>query len=95
MSESHYVLPSDSNHENGNGWPTWSKLVLSEIERLQTELDKANVRLALTREQDLPALRTEIAVLKTKAVIFGAIAGIVSSALASAILNYFIHPPVQ
>jgi hypothetical protein len=86
---------ADSSNEN-NGWTTYGKLVLSELERLQNEQDKTNIRVALTREKDLPELRTEIATLKTKAAIYGAIAGAIFSAIAFAVAELIIntpHPP--
>lgn len=54
-----------------NGWGEWGKYVLKELERLN---DCYEEQLKLTQ-----AIRTEIAVLKVKSSVFGAIAGLVPS----------------
>lgn len=101
MSEDSHYNQGDSLNGNG-GWASYGKLVLSELERLQDELDKVQVRVAIIKEQEIPHLYAAIAAVKlelkqdivaiqVKAALFGAIAGTVFSAAMVAIMNYLLH----
>lgn len=76
----------DQNNSNGNGngngftssWSLWQRLVLSEIKRL----DEAVKTLQKEKEDIL----IRIAVLQTKAVIFGGVAGAILAAIAEFIM---------
>jgi hypothetical protein len=56
-----------------NGWSEWSKYVLKELERLNTCYEKL--------DSHLDKIATDIATLKVKASIWGAIGGIVPVAI--------------
>lgn len=60
-----------------NGWSEWEQLVLHELERHETRLNEIRSMLDNVRQQDLPQLRTEIALLKLRAGIWGAVAGMI------------------
>ncbi len=77
---------SSSNGRNGS-WLEYARLVLSELSRLQEELDKTNSRLTTTREKDIPNILTEIATLKVKAAFWGAIAGAIFSGIVFAVAS--------
>lgn len=84
--------PSNGNGSNGsNGWTTYGKLVLTELERHQDSLDKIDSKIATIKEVDLPNIRTELATLKTKAMLLGAVAGTLFSGLVFAIFSALIH----
>jgi len=65
---------------NLNGWNEWGKHVLRELERLDSNIDKINVRLI--------GIEKNIAGLKIKARMWGALGGAVPVALA--ILVYIV-----
>jgi len=52
-----------------NGWNEWSRHVLSELERLSDNCDKINEKLMI--------ISSEIASLKVKAGVWGALAGMI------------------
>jgi len=56
-----------------NGWNEWSKFVLKELERLNSCYDKL--------DEKASEIQTEIAMLKVKSGIWGAIGGIASIAI--------------
>jgi hypothetical protein len=58
----------------GNGWTTYQKLVLAQLEQHQQSLDKINDRLS--------EIRIEITELKVKAGIWGLVAGMIPVAIA-------------
>ena len=57
-----------------NGWNEWSKHVLAELRRLNTCMEKI--------ETEMSNLRSDIAVLKVKAGLWGAAAGAAPTAIA-------------
>lgn len=77
--------------QNGQSWAVYMKLVLSEIERLQESIDKLEDRIREIKEKDLPHIETELATLKTKAMIIGALSGTIFSAIAIAVAELIIH----
>ena len=90
-----FQLPLQSNTPedpgNGNGWSTYAKLVLSELERLEDSNNKTDNRVTDLTEKVIPYIHTEIATLQTKAMIFGAGAGFIVSAICVAIAEYIFH----
>jgi hypothetical protein len=81
---------------NGNGntkgsWTELGQLVLSELERHDDRADKIESRIADIKEKDIPRIDTEIATLKTKAMMYGAIAGTLFSGLAFALFEFLFH----
>lgn len=78
-----------------NGWGIWAKKVLTDIERLDKEqesiyttVDKSYKEL----QESINCLRVDIAVIKTKAgiygAIWGAIVGMITTVIAAAIIKH-------
>jgi len=70
--------PTDSKHTNG--WNEYSRLVLAELERHNKLLEEYNKKLNV--------IQVEIAMLKVKAGIWGALGGVLAAAFA--ILSRFL-----
>ena len=62
-----------------NGWGQYSKLVLAELVRLNSEVEKIHERLGVMRE--------DIIALKVKAGLGGAIAGAIAAAIISVLMK--------
>jgi hypothetical protein len=92
--------PSDDNinligidRGSGEGWPEYRKLVLNELERIEKDIrslhDKFDA-LKATIGTDMSAMQVQIAMLKVKAGMVGAMTGAVTG-LAVAIGAYLMH----
>lgn len=64
-----------------NGWNSYQKLVLEKLDDHSTALDGLNKEVKSIRVTDIPNLQVEIAMLKIKAGIWGAMAGAVPALL--------------
>lgn len=94
MADGHYEHGDGSNGDPGNGsngWTRYGKLVLSELERLQGDIDKIDQRETDTRESLIPKLENKITALEVKAFFIGGIAGAVFSAIMFAVMSHIIH----
>jgi len=78
-------------HDINSGWASYAKLVLNELERHEGILDKLDQRIRDINEKALSSVNIEIATLKTKALIFGALSGTVFSAIMFAIMEFIFH----
>ena len=67
--------------ENNNGWPEWSNKVLGDLKDL-------NDRFAKLSEQVVD-LRIKLAILNTKATLWGGGAGIIVSGIVTFIIKHF------
>jgi len=65
-----------------NGWNSYQKLVLDKLDEHSESLKSLGDEMNSIRIKDVPALQVEIAMLKIKAGMWGAIAGMVPAALA-------------
>jgi hypothetical protein len=63
-----------------NGWNEWAKAVLTDLE----ELKAASIR----TNEEVIRLRIEMAVLKTKAAVFGVVTGTVVTIIANIIISF-------
>lgn len=70
-------------NEGLEGWGEYKKLVLQELERLARGIEVLNAKIEGFRNDDLSALKVEVAMLKVKAGMWGAAAGAVPAALAA------------
>lgn len=68
--------------ENNNGWAEYKRRVLYQLD----ELTKSNESI----EKKLDDLKTDVIILKTKAVLYGAIAGLAVTIVVQVVLQ-FIH----
>ena len=67
-----------SEEKGQNGWNEWSKHILSELERLNSSYEnlmKEVIRINDQTMKDMHALKVDLATLKVKASVWGAIAG--------------------
>ncbi len=71
-------------------WNTYQALVLDELRKHGERLDKIDDKVDKVRTIDIPALKVDIAFLKVKAGIWGAVAGMIPVMLAFAV-QYFKH----
>ena len=65
------------NENPDNGWQEYKIHVMSELDDLKKLLSNMDERISDIRQIDVPSLRVEIAMLKIKSGIWGAIAGII------------------
>jgi len=65
-----------------NGWNDYQKLVLNKLDDHSNSLEDLNKEVKSIRITDVPNLQVEIAMLKIKAGIWGAVAGAIPAALA-------------
>ena len=70
-------MPNDS--PNANGWDEYKRLVMNELEDLGSKFDKM--------QEDITTMREEVASLKVKSGIWGAIAGLIPTVI---LLVYFL-----
>lgn len=81
--------------ETKNGWNEWAKKVLTDIERLDKEQESIYNRVDKSYrelQESINLLRIEIAVIKTRAgmygAIWGAVVGLVTTIIAAAIIKH-------
>jgi hypothetical protein len=67
-----------------NGWNEWAKAVLTDLEELKASSIRTN--------EEVIRLRIEMAVLKTKAAVFGVITGTVVTIIANIIISFMRKP---
>jgi hypothetical protein len=76
--------------DNEAGWVEYRRQILSQLERIRFEIDQITGKIEDFRAKDLAELRTDIALLKFQAALWGSIAGTLFSAIATAVLKVFI-----
>lgn len=64
-------------------WPEYRKLILAELERIGQEVGSVRASFDKFRREDVASLRTDIALLKFKSAMWGAILGGIASTLVS------------
>lgn len=57
------------------GWGEYRRLILSELERITRDIGAINEKLERFRQDDISQIKTDIALLKFQAAMWGAIAG--------------------
>ena len=62
-----------------NGWNEWAKKVLSDIEEQKKDIGKLY--------ESITETRIEIAILKTKAIFYGSVGGIIGTIIAALIIH--------
>lgn len=67
------------------GWNEYKLLVLEQIQALGQRQVSVETKLDTFRQDDIQSLRVEVALLKQKASLYGAIAGLIPSAIAALI----------
>lgn len=72
------------NRARDGGFDEYRHLIMETLERLQRGITAIDVKVDLLRTQEVEALKIDVAMLKVRASIFGAIAGAIGGALISA-----------
>jgi hypothetical protein len=67
------------------GWNEYKLLVLDQLEGLKNQVRDLEKKMDTFRADDIATVKVEIALLKQKAAAWGAISGLIPSALAAAI----------
>ena len=82
---------SDESHLGSNGWNQYQKLVLAQLQALDQDLQRLRDRDLAEVRKDIVELRlqvsVDIATLKTKASIWGALAGTIGGAVLGMIIS--------
>lgn len=71
--------------QEGDGWTENRKLILRELERFGSDLKDIRETIAEFRQADIAQIKTEIALLKLKSSLWGAVLGGVSGALVATV----------
>jgi hypothetical protein len=69
--------------EGLEGWGEYKRLILQELERLSKEVALLNIKLDNFRSDEIAGIKVEVAMLKVKAGVWGAICGAIPAALAA------------
>lgn len=75
---------------SGEGWTEYRRLVLGELVRIEKDIGSLHDKFDDLKTNDIGAMRVEIAMLKLKAGMFGAMTGTLTG-LAVAIGAYLMH----
>ena len=68
-------------------WATYRKFVVEELRRINDAIEKITNKIEAFRQEDIAQIRTDIALLKFQAAMWGAAAGIIFSVLATFVLK--------
>jgi hypothetical protein len=66
-------------------------LLMSELDRTSAELRNLNTKIEQFRNEDVSSMKTDIALLKLQATLYGAIAGLIATGAITLIVKY-LHP---
>lgn len=80
-------MPENTPDDGGRGWEGYRRLILSELERINGNIGNINEKIERFRQEDISNLKTDIALLKFQAATYGAVAGVVFSAIVSVIMT--------
>lgn len=69
-------------------WGEYRRLILSELERINSAVEKVNTKIEMFRQDDIAQIKTDIALLKFQAAMWGAGAGIVFSVAVTLALKF-------
>lgn len=69
-------------------WGEYRRLILSELERISRDLSSINDKIERFRQEDLAQLKTDIALLKFQAALYGSVAGVVITILISVVPRF-------
>jgi hypothetical protein len=69
-------------------WGQYRRLILSELKRINTSIGEINAKIERFRQEDLNQIKTDIALLKFQALLYGAAASAVVSLLIAVFTAY-------
>ncbi len=84
-------IPPVNLNDQLDGWAEYRKLILSELERLNNTIDRLDEKIDQLRQFDIADMKMEIAMLKTKAGLLGAIGGSIGGSIVGVIVSKFLH----
>jgi hypothetical protein len=84
------MAPPDS-EAGDRSWDQYRRLILSELERMNATIEAINRKIETFRQEDIASIRTDIALLKFQAAMWGAGAGIVFSGLVALASKFLGH----
>jgi len=75
-------------HDSERGWGEYRRLILSELERISGDIRNLNDKIQRFREEDISQIKTEIALLKFQAGLYGSVGGLIFSTLVTLALKF-------
>lgn len=82
----------DPDRRNG-AWDEYRRLVLSELERIGRDLSSITQKIEDFRSEDLAEMRTDIALLKFQAALWGSVGGLIFGAIITLFLKFVLKWP--
>jgi len=76
--------------QDGDTFREYKRLIINELERIARDMRDLNDRIEQFRREDVAQMRTDIAVLKFQAALWGSVAGLVTTGLITLAVR-FIH----
>jgi hypothetical protein len=73
--------------DNGSGWESYQRYVIEELKRINNAVGVITDKIEKFRQEDIAQLKTDIALLKFQAAMYGAAAGIVFGGVATALVS--------
>lgn len=64
-------------------WVEYRRLILQALERMDSEIGKVNGKIDQFRAEDIASLKVEVAMLKVRAGMWGAVSGLITGVLAA------------
>ena len=91
MDHSRSPQSGDPMAESAEGWTEYRKLILAELGRMNLAIHSLDAKMDIFRQEDITKMKVDIAMLKTKAGMFGAAAGAIGGAVVGTIVSRFIR----
>jgi hypothetical protein len=76
--------------QDGDTFREYKRLIINELERIARDMRDLNDRIEQFRREDVAQMRTDIAILKFQAALWGSVAGLVTTGLITLAVR-FIH----
>ena len=76
---------------DADGWSEYRRLILSELMRIEKEMQALNQKIDTITNGDINNLKIQVAMLNVKSGIIGAIAGMTMSGVITAIFSIMVH----
>ncbi len=70
-----------------SSWGQYRRLILAELERISKDISNTNEKIDIFRQQDVTQMKTDIALLKFQAALYGSLAGILSTGIVTVVLS--------
>ncbi len=80
-------MPPDSQ----DTWEQYRNLILAEIARINTAVEAINRKIEQFRQEDISEIKTDIALLKFQAGLWGAGAGVIFSLIMTLLLKFIVR----